>query len=694
MTMRSRHREEKSSDNLTTLRFAASGILDERKVQWATKNELAPLIAHFGLGTEWGVLSIPLGWRPGGLRPSNARCNLYSAFAKVARSKEELELAVLVASRMFMCLMVLPGQSRKNAGVFLKPMTIMARLRGIWLPIIKLALSRPTNDEQKLLGRIRPQDVTGTESMVKRSVAELARFHILSSQNYWNDSYKNFGANPSGEPSNLGSTENEGLSVDRRYQPLPDVFVHRAGYSSAWILNNLSDYVLDVFEELVTHRGCRISRQRKSQPLEAAPLTRHTKEFMRSYEWRKIQIPFSIHFQLSTHAGFAGVNGRKSSCFAWPPKNWVQLLFLVELIQMAHYFIIALSTGARISELLSFTIHSLVESRDGMTNVNGRTWKIVRHFDGEERDWPLPELAVRALIFQIRLSKLLNIFKDPTISEEQFSSRPFSLWLTISTIKKVVANPLRSNTANGSLKKYAEVLGLDHLLDDIPLTNHRFRKTIARLIAITFVHSAEILQDIFGHRTIDMTLAYILSSPQILADMRDARKELVIIMARDAIAQADDLGGPAAKNIKQAVATIRQRKMSDYHVSDEDALAFVLTSGGRTWTKPRESVICTKGRGEVSLCSAGTKQIDASNCQVNCWHRLELPAGKQQAEQAATRCVEKMAQLIAADKLLEAEVWGIRLLENLSRFEEIRQRWIGHPMVMYAMNSKMAERGL
>lgn len=80
---------------------------------------------------------------------------------------------------------------------------------------------------------------------------------------------------------------------------------------------------------------------------------------------------------------------------------------------------------------------------------------------------------------------------------------------------------------------------------------NRFRKTIARIVALSLAHAPKILMDIFGHESIEMTMNYILADPQVRVEVQEIRRQIVIMMAEKAIRNADSNGGKATISLRQ-----------------------------------------------------------------------------------------------------------------------------------------------
>jgi integrase len=78
------------------------------------------------------------------------------------------------------------------------------------------------------------------------------------------------------------------------------------------------------------------------------------------------------------------------------------------------------------------------------------------------------------------------------------------------------------------LNKFTDSLCIKHLLgSENPSCHvHRFRKTLARLVALTLVNAPQILKDVFGHDDVEMTIRrYILSDPGIANEILIVQKE-------------------------------------------------------------------------------------------------------------------------------------------------------------------------
>jgi integrase len=648
------------SSDLEILRATCVGKFQEKKIQFLQKDELLVLQRHFHLGSEWGTIELPEKWCTNGVGVSNQRTNLYVAFSKSKKSKEAVELAVLTATRMALVCLCCISPMPLGGVSFLNPRTIVSKLKISWKHLILRALERTDGTEGKLLGFLHPRDFQGNGDREKRRRYELERFARFAQIGCWSDAPSWTTWDIDCEESNLGDCiKNPRVPANNKILPLPDEFVHHAGHYAAWIVEYMAEPIINAIEDWLFIQ----KKQRKRGSEHVTDFN----TFLRRYKWPFDKPPFDIKLPYS--------DGPEEQ--AWPPKTWSDLIRFAKLVQMAHYFVVALSVGPRVSEMLSFTTDSVTCEPDA---IQGKTWKVSTCLDGEERDWPLPNLAMRAAVQQRTLRRLFEMIRDKDQTWLGACRKNLPLWITMMCAHDR-GLPMCSLTANEGLRWFADAVCVSHLLDDVPLTHHRFRKTIARLIAIAFVHSPQILQDIFGHKSIDMTLSYILTDPLIMADMREAREELVRMLAKEAVQNAELLGGPAAKDIRQSIQIVKTRSMGDYGAKEEDELVEMLTHSGKTWTKPRDSVICTKKKGDIGPCAIGSSVVNPANCQAQCSHRLELPAARNQADSAIRRCVEKIEKFRMNGDLIFSEVWEVRLIENLDRFEDLKDKWSTHSIV-------------
>jgi hypothetical protein len=128
---------------------------------------------------------------------------------------------------------------------------------------------------------------------------------------------------------------------------------------------------------------------------------------------------------------------------------------------------------------------------------------------------------------------------------------------------------------------------------------HRWRHTVARLVALSVVGAPKVLFDLFGHQDIEMTLHYMMSDPTIAEEAVLVAKEMTYALAKRGIADLIEGGGsgPAAASLRQQLPRAMRMGEEEFDTGLRET-AEVLTYEGKTWSLVREGVICTKGLGE------------------------------------------------------------------------------------------------
>ena len=178
---------------------------------------------------------------------------------------------------------------------------------------------------------------------------------------------------------------------------------------------------------------------------------------------------------------------------------------LLGVVQIAHYFIVALSMGARQSEVLSLQRDCVMYAADGRAYANGRTYKLVQRHEGEWRDWQLPDAAVEAIEQQVRMVSLgeqLELLNPATGSGNTHlvptGDAPGHLWARLSgaTSASDSSAPLRE--INKALVSFARALCMDTAPGGQRLRSHRFRKTLARLVALALTQAPKLLMECLG----------------------------------------------------------------------------------------------------------------------------------------------------------------------------------------------------
>ncbi|CAE6710740.1 hypothetical protein [Paraburkholderia nemoris] len=662
-----------------------------RDIQRMIKDNLLALQQRVGLGSEWGVISFPEAWMPDGSMKSLAQRTLYlDRLMKLAgRPEGDVEDAIVTVLKYVLICFLVPFHGRGLKGVLLSPSTLVTNARR-FCQVVEFALDLP-DVGQGLLQRL---DLAACKKLVERQkwATELARLCQLADRGYWSDvppgrvifsnSDDDVAGSPAGEIGETASNDEfpTASQSSNRFQPFSDFLVAEFGWRAAWFVNELEPALHRCFVE-VTEAICRQTAA-EGRTLDDYKRGVVTTLALESFEWRRSDgtIISELPFELNLRG-----RGRGRDLTVWPPRTYAHIKHLAYLCQSLHLIIFLLSTGGRISEMLSFSGGNILRTNVNGVVVDGRTYKLVFADKGAQKDWPLPDLAVRALVHQRELRHIAERFSQAVNNEVEFDVGD-----SVSS-----AGNERVETAIGSDKLWAnlwtgepihrqyqhmipaalQVLGVGDLLDGTAAHAHRFRKTIARLIALAVVGAPKILMDFFGHDSIEMTLSYILTDPDIRLEMEEVLKAQVIMMASDAIKSADECGGPAAEPLRQAVKAESARLGREFNEEDIYGLADTLTLSGKYWQHVRPGVICTKLPQQAGPCNKHRVAPEPASCRSYCGHRLELAAVRDDVDGAIEEGVAQLKRCEDTDDVIGAEMWRGQVLANLNRFPDLKEKW-------------------
>jgi integrase len=583
------------------------------------------------------------------------------------------------------------------------------------------------------LSRIQAADLDSmSESSRKLVNREIQRMRILEERELWSD--VPVISDTTTKPTDVAGPERPRQPQQKPedpHLPLPDDYVSEMGRRSLWLIQDLAPNLLTIAQEIqsIWHRTDDLTlkptsvRYQREMQLE---------EYLRSYVWRDSQgsiisvPPFFIRLAQSgkKRKKQSGKNSivcitatedlaeteedsldkdeivmlDSSENFAWPPKSFAQIMGLLNNVQLAHLFVVALSTGGRKSETLNLERCCVQYARNGMPYANGRTFKLVKQHDGQMRDWVLPDLAVQAIEQQVRLVSLAEAIGPliPKRLPDGTSPPPEKLgshlWGRISGLgNSGRTNPLLG--INGALIAYAEALGMDTTPGGQNLRSHRFRKTVARLVALALTQAPKVLMDVFGHDCIESTLYYILNDKDLRGEIEEVSRELRVMRAKEVIetivANEDKpeqplplggYGGPASLMVGKAIEVQKERLHQhgqEWGADTTYELAEILTLQGKAWQLVREGVICTKFPGtESGPCNKSKGHPEPARCQTDCKHRLEEAFLREDVDGAIQSSVNAYKKAGANGEDLVQALWAGQIRAHLGRFEDLREKWM------------------
>jgi hypothetical protein len=338
---------------------------------------------------------------------------------------------------------------------------------------------------------------------------------------------------------------------------------------------------------------------------------------------------------------------------------------MITTLQAVNLAMIDFCTGARVSELAAAE-DTERQGTDG--RLHSVTFKLIDDVSGKERDWPLHPAAVRAVEIQQKLSRLVR----PADTKH--------LWVLIG---KYQGQPMLNLTE--PFVQAVEHLCLSDLTGVDRAHMHRWRHTVARLVALSVIGAPQVLLDLFGHRDLDMTLRYMLSDPRIVEDAMKVAKETSYAVAEEAIVDAieETAGGPAAAPLREGLAAAGMRRGEQvFETSTLRETAEVLTFNNRYWSLVRPGVLCTKGLGQFGPCTKDRGAPDPGACRTTCDHRLETLRSKQSCEDTLKFLIaEREYALAEGAEMLVANIHG-QILANLKRWDDVRDQVLtSHPEI-------------
>jgi len=639
-----------------------------------SKDELQGLQQLAGWGSEWGTIDTPKERLPQGQsRMDDFRILSVNSLCSVG---SELELAQLTFVRF--ALLLYFGKASMYSG-YLKAGTICTVLISM-KSTLAYALTKPSTTDGGLLSRLSDADWHARRGDTVRDIfgEMFSRLRKFQAKGWWLDVpvQTTHGAleshlDAAKVPATARKPKGEG------HQPLPDEFVAQAGWRLLWIIEKLGPALIDCGRKIAAIRA-EISQQAMARGLKPKSIENHLKlpasqSFLAKYEWstpdgKRIEsLPFAVNIAQGN-----GVKGDRIE-FSWPPRNFYFVDQLLQMLQDAHMFVFLLASGGRISECLSLQPDCIVCENPSQESIAGRTYKLVYQEGGQPRDWPVPAVVLKAIQQQIVLSDVIISLGDE-VGIQTNRSKATGIWVT------GYGAEVTGRVTERFGRTFRQLI-LTHLLHGDSANPHRFRKTLARLCALVLFGAPKILMDLFGHKDIAMTLHYINTDPLLRAEMIQIARDITIMYAKDAIANIDGYGGPAARKLSDAIQQEKVRLGRDLGADDMQRCAEMLTDNGSLWTLVRPGVLCTKRPSDAGPCTKARGMPDPAHCQTSCDNRLEQALLRDDVDRSLEQAVGHLEQAYTDGDEYASENWIGQVLALLPRFPDIKKKWILHPIV-------------
>lgn len=660
------------------------------EIQYLGRDDLLVAKILAGHGSEWGCWTTLVS-QARYLQKTFRVINFVERL-RVCIEKEEVTTAsidlmveegVLILTRLALLMQLVPtaGRTGDHKSYLLKASSIADHLYKTWPKIIARALQRkagePTGDG--LFRFLTEPDLLEFKAKRKTRV-EVNRLHTLAARGVWSDEPQRTDIRQTTDPSAKSATRHPEEETEP-FTALPEEWLAEIGPRVLWIIQDLGPNLLRLLEALredlkgvdwsstLYSTCCQISDCVKSH-IELHPWVDHAGR------------PLSPQFPLATSTGKQGADR-----FEWPPRRWEQVTLLSMTLQASHLFITLLSSAGRIGEVSTLQRDCIMIQRDGKDYLKGFTYKLSSNLFGDARTWPAPEILCQCLGQQARLAAARDwLPRSITDGMPDAPNYRGDLWVSIS-----VSGNRHQDTEinlNNALYSLAERLNMDPRPGGKKVHAHRFRKSVGRLAGVALWNSPLVLKRLFGHKSIEMVLHYILCDSGIREDAEKVLRELRIMHCAEALEEIHQAmrdgaplpghGGPGAARLVTAVRKQETQLSQSGRVWGEGSaydLACLLTMQGQGWRLVKENIICSKAPGENGLCQKTRSKghPNTANCQPQCDNRIVFARERRNVELSIEQYLDIARQARDEGQLLVLASVMDNLREEWGAFPELEQ---------------------
>lgn len=296
--------------------------------------------------------------------------------------------------------------------------------------------------------------------------------------------------------------------------------------------------------------------------------------------------------------------------------TWQQIVDIYNLCKCAPWFYIKLVTGSRSTESNSI-LRNCLSTDFGQMSIQGKTYKLEKDKGGASRDWPLPERVGHILENFIELDGVTRnlVNWEDTLGDEIFRTSIFfrksEFWWSANAMKSAMIK-----------------FGLDMNYPGEVVHDHRFRKTIGRVLAIASERGAELALQLFGHKDMAMTLHYMTTDPDLLDAIIHAREECRKALGLEIVQNLDKFEGQAVERIKDNIEILSKSVVGGMFAGQREStdsaikLSEILFDKGDLPRFVNGGTICTKPRKGIPKCGNTGGDPNTLNCQTGCEHRV------------------------------------------------------------------------
>lgn len=652
-----------------------------------------------GHGDLWGRWQTPKSIAPSkigsALRDINIALRLRSYLAKepptTASVDQLVEEGVLVLTRLALLTRLIPsGSSGYRMTRRLKLSTITTFLFTFW-PLIAARAIRRKADDPGAVGLFRC--LTEADLLEFRAYKptrlELDRLDALVARGVWSDAPPlpdiRQTTDPSREP-----TVRLPQNKPEPYLPLPDDWLAEIGPRVLWVVQDMGPNLLRLLESLTQELkdiNWAISPQNIGRQQVIPCIQKHLKR----HPWcDRAGNPLSPPFRLVTSYGKRGAD-----TIEWPPRAWEHVVNLSITLQTAHFFIALLISAGRIGEVFTLARGCVEVGRDGKDYLKGITYKLSGNLFGDVRQWPAPDILCQSLGQQARLAAAMDWLprrlKDALPLVPRFGN---TLWVSLGAGGAVGEHA--EVRINNALRQFSIRLDMDPMPGGKNVHAHRFRKTIGQLAGVALFNSPLVLKRLFGHKSIEMTLHYILCDPGVREETEKILRELRIMHCAEALEEIHEAmrtgrplpgnGGPGAARLVTVVRSEENHLRQSGRIWDEGSaydLAYLLTAQGQGWRLIKENIVCSKIPGEDGLCQKRRSkgEPNTANCQPECGNRIVLVRQRRDTELVVEQYLDIARQARDDGQMLVLAGIMNNLRDELQNFPDLEQKYITAPEV-------------
>lgn len=604
-----------------------------------------------GHGTDWGRWTTPesmMKGLKGYLCDIDLRKRLVDYLAKEpipnASPDVLVDEGVLTLTRIALLMKLVPtaGRTINSKGKRLKASSITQQIYQYCPAIVARAIRRksgvPTG--KGLFQYLTEADVLEFIDY-KHTRIEIERLHTLIARGVWSDAPPQPDIRQTTNPAAANHSPKSNPKSEP-HPPLPDEWLAQIGPRVLWIIEDMGPNLVRLLEYM-REDGNGLDPTRSVTTIRKE-VSRLIADHLDGHPWldRSGQ-PLVPPFKLTTAGGKGGAN----TC-EWPPRTWEQVTNLCVTLQAAHLFIALLLSAGRIGEIATLSRDCVKIGRDGKSYLHGYTYKLADNIFGDARTWPAPEILGQCFGQQARLAAawdwLPNALGDDRPQVPRFAK---DLWVSIGVAGRAGSDP--NLNISSALQSFARRLDMNPMPGGKNAHPHRFRKTIGRLAGVALFNSPLVLKRLFGHRSIEMTLHYILSDQGVREEAEKVLRELRIMHCAEALEEIHEAmnngtalpahGGPGTARLITAVRNEDAKLNESGRVWTEGSaydLALLLTMQGQGWRLIKSNIVCSKAPGEDGLCQKKRSkgEPNTANCQPQCDNRIVLARRRRDVEQS------------------------------------------------------------